>query len=152
MKYLFPKILALCCAVAAGSGAYCLLSGGERVSASAAEEMPRGVMVSSVQTDALGNEVKMDILQTADGEYALADSVRQIYVYDMGNNTSPELKELYTSETGTFDDAEAAMKYLENSEYPIVLKADGLALGKGVLICQTKEEAMDGVREIIAGV
>ena len=49
----------------------------------------------------------------------------------------------------TFDDAEAAMKYLESSDYPIVLKADGLALGKGVLICQTKEEAMDGVKEIM---
>ncbi len=49
----------------------------------------------------------------------------------------------------TFDDPQAAMEYLEHSDYPIVLKADGLALGKGVLICQTKEEAMDGVREIM---
>ena len=49
----------------------------------------------------------------------------------------------------TFEDPEAAMRYLENSEYPIVLKADGLALGKGVLICNTKEEAMDGVKSIM---
>ncbi|MCD8053086.1 MAG: phosphoribosylamine--glycine ligase [Lachnospiraceae bacterium] len=49
----------------------------------------------------------------------------------------------------TFDDADAAMSYLETSDYPIVLKADGLALGKGVLICQTKEEAMAGVKEIM---
>ena len=49
----------------------------------------------------------------------------------------------------TFEDADAAMKYLETSDYPIVLKADGLALGKGVLICQTKEEAFDGVKEIM---
>ncbi|MCD8009300.1 MAG: phosphoribosylamine--glycine ligase [Lachnospiraceae bacterium] len=49
----------------------------------------------------------------------------------------------------TFDDADAAMAYLETSDYPIVLKADGLALGKGVLICQTKEEAMAGVKEIM---
>lgn len=48
-----------------------------------------------------------------------------------------------------FDSPEAAMKYLETSNYPIVLKADGLALGKGVLICQTKEEAMDGVKELM---
>ena len=41
------------------------------------------------------------------------------------------------------------MKYLETSKYPIVLKADGLALGKGVLICNTKEEAMDGVKELM---
>ncbi|MCD8124792.1 MAG: phosphoribosylamine--glycine ligase [Lachnospiraceae bacterium] len=49
----------------------------------------------------------------------------------------------------TFDDAAAAMAYLETSDYPIMLKADGLALGKGVLICQTKEEAMAGVKEIM---
>ena len=49
----------------------------------------------------------------------------------------------------TFDDADAAIAYLENAEFPIVLKADGLALGKGVLICNTKEEAMDGVKSIM---
>jgi len=50
----------------------------------------------------------------------------------------------------TFDDAEAANEYLKTkAEFPIVLKADGLALGKGVLICQTLEEALDGVREIM---
>ncbi len=49
----------------------------------------------------------------------------------------------------TFDSPEDAMTYLETSDYPIVLKADGLALGKGVLICQTKQEAMDGVKTIM---
>lgn len=49
----------------------------------------------------------------------------------------------------TFDSAEKAMEYLETSKYPIVLKADGLALGKGVLICNTKEEAMDGVKSLM---
>ena len=49
----------------------------------------------------------------------------------------------------TFDDPKDALLYLENAKYPIVLKADGLALGKGVLICQTKEEAQAGVREIM---
>ncbi|MBQ9443748.1 MAG: phosphoribosylamine--glycine ligase [Lachnospiraceae bacterium] len=48
-----------------------------------------------------------------------------------------------------FDDAEKAKAYLETTKYPIVLKADGLALGKGVLICNTKEEALDGVKEIM---
>ena len=49
----------------------------------------------------------------------------------------------------TFTSADDAKKYLETSEYPIVLKADGLALGKGVLICNTKEEAMAGVDELM---
>lgn len=49
----------------------------------------------------------------------------------------------------TFTSAEDAKAYLETSKYPIVLKADGLALGKGVLICQTKEEAMEGVKELM---
>lgn len=48
-----------------------------------------------------------------------------------------------------FDDAEAAMAYLETCSYPIVLKADGLALGKGVLICNTREEAREGVQSIM---
>lgn len=49
----------------------------------------------------------------------------------------------------TFDDPQKAIDYLETAKMPIVLKADGLALGKGVLICQTKEEAIEGVREIM---
>ncbi len=48
-----------------------------------------------------------------------------------------------------FDSAEEAIAYLENSQYPIVLKADGLALGKGVLICNTKEEAIEGVKTLM---
>lgn len=49
-----------------------------------------------------------------------------------------------------FEDAEAALHYLETeASFPIVLKADGLALGKGVLICNTLEEAKDGVKEIM---
>ena len=48
-----------------------------------------------------------------------------------------------------FDNAEAALAYLETAKFPIVLKADGLALGKGVLICNTLEEAKEGVRTIM---
>ena len=48
-----------------------------------------------------------------------------------------------------FDDADAALAYLETAKFPIVLKADGLALGKGVLICNTLEEAKEGVRSIM---
>ncbi len=48
-----------------------------------------------------------------------------------------------------FDSAEEALAYLETAEFPIVLKADGLALGKGVLICNTLEEAKEGVKSIM---
>ena len=49
----------------------------------------------------------------------------------------------------TFDSPDDALKYLETSKYPIVLKADGLALDKGVLICNTKKEAQDGVKTLM---
>lgn len=49
----------------------------------------------------------------------------------------------------TFDSAEAALDYLESADFPIVLKADGLALGKGVLICRNLEEAREGVKSIM---
>lgn len=49
----------------------------------------------------------------------------------------------------SFDDAGAALAYVEQAKLPIVLKADGLALGKGVLICNTREEARAGVKAIM---
>lgn len=49
----------------------------------------------------------------------------------------------------TFDTPEAALNYLETASVPIVLKADGLALGKGVLICNTREEAKEGVKTLM---
>ena len=48
-----------------------------------------------------------------------------------------------------FDDPQKALSYLETAKMPVVLKADGLALGKGVLICETLEEAKEGVRTIM---
>ena len=48
-----------------------------------------------------------------------------------------------------FTDAQAALDYLKTAKFPIVLKADGLALGKGVLICNTLKEAEAGVRQIM---
>ncbi|MBR3308477.1 MAG: phosphoribosylamine--glycine ligase [Lachnospiraceae bacterium] len=54
-----------------------------------------------------------------------------------------------TAEYETFDNAEAALKYLETSAIPVVVKADGLALGKGVIIAQTREEAFDAVKSIM---
>ena len=48
-----------------------------------------------------------------------------------------------------FTDPDEAIKYLETAKMPIVLKADGLALGKGVLICNTLEEAKEGVKTLM---
>ena len=49
----------------------------------------------------------------------------------------------------TFNDPEKALAYLETAKMPIVLKADGLALGKGVLICKDLEEAKAGVKTLM---
>lgn len=65
---------------------------------------------------------------------------------------SKELMKKYNIPTAsyeTFDDPEEAAAYVKTVNLPVVLKADGLALGKGVLICNTREEAMAGVKEIM---
>lgn len=65
---------------------------------------------------------------------------------------SKELMKKYnipSAASETFHTAEAALTYLESCPYPVVLKADGLALGKGVLICNTLEEAKNGVKLIM---
>ena len=65
---------------------------------------------------------------------------------------SKELMKKYgipTAAYENFNDPQKAIKYLETANYPIVLKADGLALGKGVLICKTFEEARSGIEELM---
>ena len=57
--------------------------------------------------------------------------------------------DIATAAYENFDNADEALAYLETAKFPIVLKADGLALGKGVLICNTLEEAKAGVKEIM---
>jgi phosphoribosylamine--glycine ligase len=54
-----------------------------------------------------------------------------------------------TAEYEVFDNSRDAVEYLKNSKYPIVVKADGLALGKGVVIAQNFEEARDAVNSIM---
>lgn len=54
-----------------------------------------------------------------------------------------------TAESETFSDYEAALSYVRKKGAPIVLKADGLALGKGVLVCETLEQAEGGLKEIM---
>lgn len=49
----------------------------------------------------------------------------------------------------TFNRAEDALSYVEKAEMPVVLKADGLALGKGVLICNNLDEAKAGIKELM---
>ena len=65
---------------------------------------------------------------------------------------SKDLMKKYNIPTAAYEnftDPQEALEYLETAKMPIVLKADGLALGKGVLICNTLEEAKAGVKEIM---
>jgi len=65
---------------------------------------------------------------------------------------SKELMKKYnipTAKYETFTDYEKALQYVENCDLPVVLKADGLALGKGVLICKTRDEAVGGLKEMM---
>lgn len=54
-----------------------------------------------------------------------------------------------TAEYRTFDDPGEAMEYVEKAELPVVIKADGLALGKGVIIAETREDAREGIKSIM---
>ena len=56
-----------------------------------------------------------------------------------------------TAQYETFSDMEAALNYVNSVAAPMVVKADGLALGKGVLICQNQEEAVEAVTDMMAG-
>lgn len=54
-----------------------------------------------------------------------------------------------TAEYETFDDMDKALEYVRNCRIPVVIKADGLALGKGVIIAETREDAIDGIHTIM---
>jgi len=54
-----------------------------------------------------------------------------------------------TADYRVFDNSRDAMEYVSQAELPLVVKADGLALGKGVLICHTRDEAIQAIRSIM---
>ena len=56
-----------------------------------------------------------------------------------------------TAKFGIFENQDKAFKFIEKSEYPMVIKADGLASGKGVYICNNVLEALNSIKEIFNG-
>jgi phosphoribosylamine--glycine ligase len=54
-----------------------------------------------------------------------------------------------TAAFGAFDDADAALRFADELGAPLVVKADGLAAGKGVFVCQTMEEARDAIEQVM---
>ncbi len=56
-----------------------------------------------------------------------------------------------TAEFGIFKNEKEAVKFLENCKFPIVVKADGLAAGKGVYICDNRQQSINAVQEIFSG-
>jgi len=59
------------------------------------------------------------------------------------------LAQIPTAESSAFTEVEPALEYIASAEYPLVVKADGLAAGKGVLICQTHQEAVEAIHSIM---
>ncbi len=77
---------------------------------------------------------------------------KNVAVLEGSKAFSKDLMKKYNIPTAAYEnfaDADKALSYLETAKFPIVLKADGLALGKGVLICSTLEEAKEGVKTIM---
>ncbi len=78
--------------------------------------------------------------------------VRACAEIEWSKSYSKELMKKYNIPTAgyrVFESPADAYAYLETSQYPAVVKADGLALGKGVLICENLQQARDAVREIM---
>ena len=91
----------------------------------------------------------MDVLRPRAYGFSVREKMRLSWKAPKHFPGPDEKYQIPTAAYETFDSAEAALAYLENADFPIVLKADGLALGKGVLICQNLDEAKEGVKEIM---
>jgi len=73
-------------------------------------------------------------------------------IIEASKSFSKELMKKYhipTADYECFNNADDAINYLENQKYPIVIKADGLALGKGVIIASDKKEAIEAVKDMM---
>lgn len=126
--------------------------------------------IASTDVDAMVTFVKaegMDYVVVAQDDplaLGMVDALAEVGIPAFGPNQaaarvesskafSKDLMKKYgipTAAYETFNDAEAATAYIKaNTKYPIVLKADGLALGKGVLICASEAEALAGIQEIM---
>lgn len=73
---------------------------------------------------------------------------REAALIESSKSFSKSLMKKYgipTANFETFSNINEALEYIENQKYPLVVKADGLALGKGVIICYTKEEAREAI-------
>ncbi len=133
--------------------------------ASLAELVPIGVMEFEKLAD-FAEENKIDLTIVAPDDPLVAGAVdefekRGLRAFGPRKNAailegskafSKDLMKKYNIPTAAYEnftDPEAAIKYLETAKMPIVLKADGLALGKGVLICNNLEEAKEGVKSIM---
>ena len=130
-----------------------------------AECVPIGVMEFDKIADfAVENQIDLTIVGPDDPLVAgLVDVLNERGLRAFGPNSkaailegskafSKDLMKKYNIPTAAyenFDNAEDAIEYLKTAKMPIVLKADGLALGKGVLICNTLEEALEGVSTIM---
>lgn len=133
--------------------------------AALAELVPIGVMEFEKLAD-FAEENKIDLTIVAPDDPLVAGAVdefekRGLRAFGPRKNAailegskafSKDLMKKYNIPTAAYENftnPDEAIKYLESAKMPIVLKADGLALGKGVLICNTLEEAKDGVKSIM---
>lgn len=150
-----PKVDKLWCAPGNGgiaSVAECVPIGAtdiDGVVAFAKEHKPDMVMVAPDDPLALG---MVDALETA-GVRAFGPRANAA-VIEGSKSFAKDLMKKYgipTADYAVFEDSEAAVTYIKEQGAPIVVKADGLALGKGVTVAMTEEDAVQAVRDAIEG-